>query len=389
MKTKLVIFGLTGDLSTRKLLPALEHIIGSGDYDDLSVIGVSRRNVDVAELLQGSLGNTDLVNKFRVVSMDLAKAEDYVCLRQEINLADDEQALIYLSVPPSAAVDIVDFLGQAGVNGSNVKLLFEKPFGFDLESAKEYLERTAKYFEEYQIYRIDHYAAKDLAQDIIATRRAEAEHETWNNQSITSIEVIASEKIGVEDRATFYEETGALKDFIQGHLLQVLALILMDIPADFDDEKLSSYRLRALEAIVPADPALAIRAQYAGYQEAVGNPGSLTETFASLGLKSNDERWVGVDLRVTTGKALAAKRSYTVVRFNDGSDHVLKENPDTAKMDAYERVLIEAIAGHKTIFTTGEEVLRAWEIVTPVLADWEFDDAPLKQYEPGTSVDAL
>src|SRR5664279_5935207 len=132
MKTKLLIFGITGDLSTRKLLPALEQIISTGDFDDLSVIGVSRGQVDVSALLQGSLSNTNLADKITVFSMDLTAAGDYLKLKEFVSLDDDEQLIIYLSVPPSVASSIVDFLGEAGLNTSNVKILFEKPFGVDL-----------------------------------------------------------------------------------------------------------------------------------------------------------------------------------------------------------------------------------------------------------------
>lgn len=389
MSTKLVVFGLTGDLSRRKLLPALEHIFATGEYDDLSVIGVSRREVDVRELLHSSLGNEDLVDKLSFVTMDLAEPADYRHLKDELDLKPDDQALIYLSVPPSASADIVDFLGQAGLNTPNVKLLFEKPFGFDYDSAKDFLDRTAEHFSEDQIYRIDHYMGKDVATRLVALRRsAENHHHSWGNHSIASVEVVAIETLDIEGRAVFYEQTGALRDFLQGHLMELLSLVLMPVPADFNENNLAEYRLQALEKLQPADPARAARAQYEGYQHAVENPGSQTETFAQVKLNSTDPNWKGVDLCLTSGKSLDRKLSAVVINYQDGTYEVFDEariTVDGRKLDAYERVLLEAIAGRKTIFTTGPEVLRSWQILAPVQEAWELDDQPIPVYPQGSS----
>ena len=387
MKTKLVLFGITGDLSTRKLLPALGDILDSGECD-LSVIGVSRRDVDVAELLRSSTGRDDLADRFSIFSMDLANGDDYVRLKESLALQDDEQALIYLSVPPSAAADIVDFLGQAGLNSSNIKLLFEKPFGFDLASAHDFLERTARYYDESQLYRIDHYAAKDMAQEVV---RRHAEDETGHRE-IESVTIVATEKIGVEGRAGFYEQTGALKDFVQGHLMQLLALVLMDAELPFQADQLALYRLKALSMVQPANPAQSTRAQYGGYADEVGNPGSTTETFVNVMLQSTAPRWEGVPLQLVTGKALDAKRSQIIVRYKDGGEVVIEDGTlpvDGRRLDAYERVLIDAINGDKMVFTTGPEVIRAWEIVQPLLNAWENNDLAMKQYSQGSTVDAI
>jgi len=386
MKTKLVIFGITGDLSQRKLVPVLEQVVQ--DVPDLEIIGVSRRDVAVSEVVTDSL-----IPFTRMVTMDLASAADYDRLRDEINLGDDEQTLIYLSVPPSAAADIVDFLGQAGLNEANVKLLFEKPFGFDLESAREFLERTARYFQEGQIFRIDHYAAKELSQRLLLLRaNDETHHHHWSNESVSAVEVIASEQIGVEERSFFYEQTGALRDFLQGHLLQLLALVTMDA-TNVHIDTLPERRLAALEAMEPADPTKTARAQYEGYADAVGNPGSLTETFVHMELESADERWQGVPFMLTTGKALDKKRSIICIHYKDGTEEVFNEEeifPDQGrKRDAYERVLLEAIAGNKGIFTTSPEVLRAWEIVSAVQEHWNMDDQPLALYEQGSTIDQV
>jgi len=382
MKTKLVIFGITGDLSRRKLLPGLLEILKTGEFDDLSIVGVSRRDVDVAELLSS---RSELVNRTTIFKMDLAEARDYMRLKESLALGEDEQALMYLSVPPGASADIVDFLGQAGLNTSNVKILFEKPFGFDLASAQEMIERTAQYFSEDQLYRIDHYMAKNVAQEIIQLRRnAENHHHSWSADSIQSISVIATETIGVEGRGEFYEQTGALRDLIQGHLMQLLSLMIMDNPADFPLDDLPSHRLEALNHLQLGDPLKTVRAQYHGYQEEVGNSGSLTETLAQVRLSSDLPRWQGVNLILTTGKKLAEKKTYITVKYKDGTEDIFEEKSPSGERlpDAYERVLVEAIQGNKAIFTTSPEVLRAWEIVAPIQEAWAMTNTPLNSYSP-------
>ena len=425
MKTKLLIFGITGDLSTRKLLPALKEIIATGEFDELSIIGVSRRDVDVSELLMSSVGDTGLADKVSVFSMNLARASDYVKLKDFIQLTDDEQLLVYLSVPPQAATQIVDFMGEAGVNSPNVKLMFEKPFGVDLVSAHDVIARTARYYDESQIYRIDHYLAKEMAQNIVAFRGGNAlfSH-IWNNNFVDAIEVVASEKIGIEGRADFYEPTGALRDVLQGHVLQLLALTLMDIPHDFDWSELPELRLRALQHIKSADPDKAIRAQYDGYQNEVENPGSGTETFVSLELQSDQPRWQGVPIRVSTGKALSHKTTEVRIHLkklheaqsnciifriqpNEGIDiELFTKKPgydrefetkelsfnfaeDEKLPDAYEQVIVDAIRSRKSLFTSSEEVLRAWEILEPVQTAWGMNNQPLRTYMQQSRIDDI
>jgi glucose-6-phosphate 1-dehydrogenase len=425
MKTKLLIFGITGDLSTRKLLPALRSIITSKTVSELQVIGVSRQEVDVKRLLVSSLGDTKLSSCVSVFSMDLAKNDDYARLKDYIDLGDDEQLLIYLSVPPMASTQIVDFMGRAGINTPNVKLLFEKPFGVDLVSAQEVILRTAQYYNEAQIYRIDHYLAKEMAQNIIAFRGGNAlfDH-VWNGQSIEKIEVVALEEIGIEGRANFYEQTGALRDFLQGHLMQLLALVLMDIPANLDWDTLPGQRLAALKSVLSGDPYLAVRAQYEGYQHEVNNLGSLTETFVSLRLASKDPRWKDVPLILTTGKALSKKTTEVRVyfrKFHDAQSNCLvfriqpdegieidlftkkpgyerkferqklnyRYEEDDVLPDAYEQVIVDAIASKKSLFTSGDEVLESWRILQPVLDSWEMADRPLFIYPKGSSTHTI
>jgi glucose-6-phosphate 1-dehydrogenase len=388
MKTQLVIFGITGDLAGRKLLPALDSIIKTGDYNDLSIVGVSRREVDLGELLTD---HKPLVGRTQLFTMDLADAAAYHRLKSFLEASGADQTLFYLSVPPGAAADIVDFLGQAGLNDPTYKVLFEKPFGYDLASAEAFIARTARYFNEDQLYRIDHYMAKEIAVQLRTLRQnAENHHHHWNNQSVKAITVVATESIGIEGRTQFYEQTGALRDFVQGHLLELLSLVLIQNPVS---ENLPAQRLKALEQLQPVDPKNATRAQYEGYQDEVANPGSQTETYVAFMTESNDPAWKGVPIRLVTGKALHEKRSYVSVEYTDGTEDVFDEETLTAQdgshLDAYERVLLEAIAGRKDIFTSSPEVIRAWELLAPLQTDWGMNNESLAQYAPGSDVSAM
>ena len=425
MKTKLLIFGITGDLSTRKLLPAIKRIIEGEDATALEIIGISRRKAMMSDVLQSSLGDTDLLNKFSLFTMDVALKEDYMRLKEYVALKDEEQLLVYLSVPPQASTQIVDFLGEAGLNTSNVKLLFEKPFGVDLASAEEMIARTARYFEESQLYRIDHYLAKEMAQNIVALRGGNALFEyMWQSSAIEKIEIIASETIDIEGRAQFYEQTGALRDFLQGHLMQLLALALMDIPHDFDWNELPALRLKALKKLQPARPEQAVRAQYEGYENEVNNIGSRTETFALVQLASSDQRWKDVPIVLVTGKALNEKTTEIHIHLrkfheaqsncitlriqpNEGIEiELFTKKPgydrefETQKLryayasntrlpDAYEHVLIDAIRSRKSLFTSSDEVLESWRVLQPLLSAWEMDNKPLKKYAKGSDTHSI
>lgn len=386
MKTLLVIFGITGDLSTRKLLPALSHIVNEQNLD-LSVLGVSRREFDVQKLVIDTTDNAALTDVTKSFTMDVSQLGDYQNLKQAIEEYRADQTLIYLSVPPGAAAQIVDLLGEAGVNTPDIRLLFEKPFGFDLASAQDFISRTARYFSEDQTYRIDHYMAKEVAAELVSLRRnSENKHHHWGADSVESVTIVASEKIGIEGRAQFYEQTGALRDFIQGHLMQLLALVLMTRPTV--DEKLPEQRLKALQQVHPANPEKSVRAQYEGYQSEASNPGSTVETYGALELESADSNWEGVSLRLVTGKALDEKRSFIEVRGKDGwvavfEEGAVKPDSDERRLDAYERVLLAAIAGDKEIFTGGQEVLESWRIVAPVQQHWDMETQPIALYKPG------
>ncbi len=387
MKTLLVIFGVTGDLSTRKLLPALGNIVNEHESLNLELLGISRREFDINALVTDITGNAKLSAISRSVTMDVSLVDEYQKLKRAIAESNADQTLIYLSVPPGAAAQIVDLLGAAGINMPDVRLLFEKPFGFDLESAKDFLGRTGRYFQEEQIYRIDHYMAKEVAAELLALRRnAETSHKRWCADTVESVTIVASEKIGIEGRAQFYEQTGALRDFVQGHLMQLLSLVLM--PHTTMDDDLPKQRLKALERLKTVSPDKSVRGQYKGYQEEAENIGSTVETFVALELESEDPDWQGIPLRLVTGKALDEKRSYVEIKSKDGLVSVFEEGtvrPDAKdrRLDAYERVLLEAIDAREELFTSGEEVLESWRILASVQEHWSMDSEDIAVYDKG------
>lgn len=445
----LVIFGITGDLSRRKVLPALYHLLKNGLLHDKTVIlGVSRRQIEADELLRTTelcvledskvcdpvvLGR--LHKMLRMHQMDMAKGTDFEALRTRLDDIEHEMQtclsrLYYLAVPPSSYQQMVEQLGSHGLNagcqhGVLSRLLIEKPFGSDLASAERLIACLTEQFEEEQIFRIDHYMAKETAQNILAFRFNNPLFESlWNNRHITRIAIEASEQIGIEGRANFYEGVGALRDIIQSHLLQLLALVAMEPPADDSSASIHAARLQVLRAIQPADPKQAAALQYEGYRQEVDNADSTTETFASLTLAINTDRWRGVPVRMRTGKNLADKRTAVVITFDSedatppnhfriylqptegisvgvrvkqpGFEHKL----ETAEMefsyarsfgtepghpDAYERVMVDAIRGDRTLFTSSDEVVAAWRIVQPLLTAWQ-NEQPAT-YRPGTPIE--
>ena len=434
--TILVIFGITGDLSRRYLLPALSEICKSTDIgQDFKVLGVSRRQVDIDEVF--GAGEKNLKGYSQIFTLDLSDRADYEKLKDRLGKLSQEfsqqpQVIFYLSVPPAAAGAIAGVLGKSALNKPHMKLLLEKPFGYDLPSAQEMVTRIGKYFSQDQVYRIDHYLAKEMAQNITVFLGSNTLfRDIWNNQFIDGINIIASEKIGIEGRANFYESTGALRDIIQSHLLQLAALVLMEPCSDiFDFEEIPRRRLAALQAIAPIPkdkcPEVVRRAQYQGYQAEVSNPGSVVETFVSLKLQSTNPRWQGVPIRLTTGKNLDQKLTEIRVNFKKTSassanelafqiqpdegielDLWVKEPGYERKLqklkwsfdydqhfpgrlpDAYEMVIVDAMRGNHSLFASSEEVLASWQILQPVLECWALNADDLKTYKPGSPIEQI
>ncbi len=418
--TVLVIFGITGDLSRRYLLPALAGICQNSQLGkDFKILGISRRGVDLNEVF----GEHEqiLTDHSQMLTMDLAKASEYSRLSAKIDeisksLGGEPQVIFYLSIPPAAVSGIVELLGQTGLNNKH-KILLEKPFGFDAVSASELVDHIAKYFKEEQVYRIDHYLAKQMVQNItIYLSQNIWLKEVANRQFVEKIEIDALESIGIEGRAAFYESTGALRDFIQSHLLQLAALVLMEPCEDVTDfEELPPRRLAALRSMEPIGEEVcvryAVRGQYEGYEQDAGNPGSKVETFVSLPIYSSSPRWLGVPIVLTTGKKLDQK--LTEIRI-----HFKQDNPADAKMlsmqiqpkqhieltkwlqtknipqdfkqpasslpDAYQQVLADAMRSNHGLFASSDEVLASWRILQPLQSYWYMHNN-LLIYKPGSS----
>jgi glucose-6-phosphate 1-dehydrogenase len=451
----LVIFGITGDLTRRYLLPALYHLAGDNLLPEhFEIIGVTRRQFTVQELLDGLKTEitrlegecdeeclTKLGSRMRIVTMDLNDPGDYSALKTTLDELESQRGmclnrLFYLSIPAGSYGPVVDMLGSSGLNSGCVhgvadsRLMVEKPFGYDLASATELIARTKHSFRESQIYRIDHYLAKETAQNILTFRFSNPIFKAvWDRHAIDRIEVTAAESIGIEGRAAFYEPTGALRDLIQSHLLQVLSLVIMEEPSTLTATHVHAEKLKALEAITPVAPnevtKRAVRGQYNGYREEVKNPDSYTETFARITLDINNDRWRGVPVIVQTGKRLDRKTTQVTLYFNSKGNHdqagntltfriqpdegiiidLLAKKPgfdhqtervemafnyhhsfgDHVHPDAYERVLMDGIRGDQTLFATSDEVLASWRIVESVVQEWAKNADGLKLYQPGVA----
>jgi len=363
--------------------------------------------------------------------MDYENPAEYQKLKTKLGQLDCDQIIFYFAVPPDAVLPIVQKLGEARLNSSKYKLLMEKPFGADLASAKKLVAAANRHFDEDQIYRIDHYLAKEMVQNVAVFLGSNALfRHVWDNSFIDYVEIVVAEKIGVEGRAGFYEQTGALRDIVQSHLLQLAALTLMEpCPHDYDFSDLPQRRLAALKQMSVDKRHLAqtlVRGQYRGYAKEVGNPSSLVETFVALRLESADPRWQNVPIYLATGKKLDQK--LTQIRVNFKKDSQSEANRLTLRIqpregielelwvkqpgyerrlqkrslsfnyeqdfeerlpDAYEQVIVDAIRGSHSLFAGSQEVLESWRILQPVLDYWRRQtDAP-RLYAPGSSVEQV
>ncbi|HSX02241.1 MAG TPA: glucose-6-phosphate dehydrogenase [Candidatus Saccharimonadia bacterium] len=428
----LIIVGISGDLARRKLLPALRQIAAAGELPrEFRVIGITRRQLNVASL---TAGDAFLAAHLELYQMDLAEVAAYDGLKRHLaqleqQLGGAAQRLYYLSVPPQVSGPIVQLLGESGLAAMpDSKLLLEKPFGTDLASAEDFIAHTQRHFTEDQIYRIDHYLAKEMAQNLLVFRGGNALfRRTWNHEFIERIELLASEEIGIEGRSAFYEQTGALRDLVQSHLLQLAALTLMEVPPAGDETQLRAARLAALQALQPpVDSTRDVRrGQYIGYRAEVANPASATETFVSLTLRSHDPRWQGVPITLTTGKGLARKTTEIRIHYRQseadeanelvlrvqpregieldlwakrpGYDHRLERVPlefaysrhFDSLPEAYERVLVDAMRSRRSLFASSEEVLASWRILAPVQRAWGMSDKDLILYPLGSEPAAV
>ncbi len=449
----IVIFGITGDLSRRYLLPSLYHLMKDNLlHDKTRIVGITRGNMSPKELLdQTKMCGQDNENvcdpkalqqmqaNTTIMHMDLINQADYIELHKQLDDIESKEGvcmnrLYYLSIPPQVYTPVIRLLDEAGLNTScqhgraMTRLLVEKPFGFSLSSAEELIVTTEHVFREEQVFRIDHYLAKETVQNILTFRFRNPIFESlWDRHHIASITINAYQKIGIEGRAVFYEPLGALRDFIQSHLLQILAIVTMDRPKEFTSEQIHLSKQALMRHIepIPADQVgkRTRRGQYEGYREEVNNQHSTTETYAEIKVFINNSRWQNVPIYLSTGKALSERKTEVCIDFygkegemmnrlrfriqpNEGIElDLLTKRPgfrdevnqtamdfsyqhdfeNHGHPDAYERVLVDAVRGDHTLFATSEEVLASWRVIQPALDEWSKRNDDLFFYERGAT----
>jgi glucose-6-phosphate 1-dehydrogenase len=432
----LVVFGITGDLARRSTLPALYDLTQRGLLE-CPVIGVGRRALSrkeflghVTDVITAKKKNLDekvlreLLARMSYVSGDAEEGALYDRLRTA--LADATTPVFYLATPPSMFREVAEELATEGLISDRSRLVVEKPFGTDLASARELNRRLTAIVPEERLFRIDHFLGKEPVQDIMYLRFANALFEPiWNREHVESIQITMAEDFGVEDRGPFYDPVGALRDVVQNHLLQVLALVAMEPPSG-DADAIPRRRADVFRAMPAADPSTVVRGQYVGYRAIDGvRPDSNTETFVALRLEIENWRWAGVPILVRAGKALARTATEIVVRLQrvphlrwgahlldcPGHDDIAlrigrqagmsiylraktpgKEVSQPVSLDLdfaeelgeppgpYERLLADALRGDSTLFPRWEVIEETWRIVQPVLDA----PSPIEPYERGS-----
>jgi glucose-6-phosphate 1-dehydrogenase len=440
-----VLVGATGDLSRRKLLPGLFHLISAGFIPGCRIIGVSLDELDADGFRAIA---RDAVNQFFTRKVHeaewaaFADSLDYVPMaagaatlkaaidKAESALGGEARRVHYLSVPPRAALPAVRLLAEAGVVEKS-RIIMEKPFGTDLDSAVSLNRRLHEVFSEDQIFRIDHFLGKEPAQNILAFRFANGLFEPiWNRNFIDHVQIDVPETLGLGKRSGFYETVGAYRDMVVTHLFQILGFMAMEPPTALEPAPISEEKNKVFRSLLPLDPRFVVRGQYTGYRSEDGvDPESDTETFIALKCMIDNWRWAGVPFFLRTGKKLAEGQRIISIAFREppksmfpvgsgvgaqGPDHLTFDLADASKMslsfygkrpgpgmrldklslqfamhdtgligdvlEAYERLILDAMRGDHTLFTTAEGIERLWEVSIPLLEA----PPPVRLYEPGS-----
>lgn len=458
-----VVFGGNGDLAERKLLPALYHRDHDGQIPDASrIIGASRseisdedyrafarqalaKHVDAADMHQVSVDR--FLSRLHYRKVDARADEGWDDLRALLDEAgEDRVRAFYLAVGPSLFADFARQIGERGLSSANMRLVVEKPVGRDLKSACELNQIIADHFTEEQVFRIDHYLGKETVQNLMVLRFANALYEPiWNSAHIDHVQITVAESVGLEGRAGYYDKSGALRDMVQNHIVQLMCLVALEPPSALDADALRDEKLKVLRALRPIDASnvesRTVRGQYKagasdggavkGYLDDLGNGESNTETFVAIKAEINNWRWAGVPFYLRTGKRLSERMSEIVVTFrpiphsifagaagnivqnqlvmrlqpNEGvKQWLMIKDPGPGGMrlrhvpldmsfaesfrvrnpDAYERLLMDVIRGNQTLFMRRDEVEAAWKWVDPILDAWEEKGMKPQGYTAGT-----
>ncbi|MEA2424799.1 MAG: glucose-6-phosphate 1-dehydrogenase [Thermoleophilaceae bacterium] len=459
----IVIFGASGDLAHRKLLPALYALAYRSLLPDkFAILGVARTEqtseewrADIEAALREHARDPFedkawewLSSRMEYTPMEFADDEAEDKMAQQLATFDDERGtagnrLYYLAVPPSAIGTIVGELGKRRTAKGWTRIICEKPFGHDLASAKQLNAEIAEHFAENEVFRIDHYLGKETVQNMLALRFANGIFEPiWNRQFIDHVQITVAESIGIEGRAAFYEQAGAIRDIFQNHLLQLVALTAMEPPVDFHADSVRNEKVKVLHALHTPGPKHIVRGQYGrgfvegkevlGYREEEGVAAdSLTETYFAAKLYVDNWRWADTPFYVRAGKRLARRETTIAIQFKraphppfeESAGEGLRPNvllihiqPDegvslavgakvpgqgmsirTVHMDflyggafrtglpeAYERLILDALFGDATLFTRTDEVEEQWSLVDTIVAAWKRDKPAFPNYEAGT-----
>lgn len=441
----IVLFGATGDLAKRKLLPGLLHLARSGLLTDYRIVGTSLDNLDASGFRQVARTAIDEFGRTPVSPAEwesFARRLDYVptgvgvpglihkAARAQADLGGRPRLLHYLSVPPGAAPGVVATLREADLV-DRARIIMEKPFGTDLPSARSLNNAVHGVFDEEQVFRIDHFLGKEAAQNILALRFANGLFEPiWNRQHIAHVQIDVPETLTVGTRGRFYEETGAFRDMVVTHLMQVMAFMAMEPPVALEPDAINEEKNKVFRALKPIRPEHVVRGQYEGYR---AEPGVLedshTETFVAVRCEIDNWRWAGVPFFLRTGKGLAETARIISIAFREpprglfpsgsgigryGPDHLTFDLAEAARLslsfygkrpgagmrlhktslqfslhdepdgddvlEAYERLIYDAMTGDRTLFTSATGIERLWEVSSAILDD----PSPVLPYAPGS-----
>ncbi len=450
----LVIFGGTGDLARRKILPGLYRRFVAGQMpDEARIIGAARSELDegsyrdmVREAIEEVVaedrreGDTlaAFLDRVTYIPIDAHGDGGWDALKESVR--DDVVRAFYFSVAPSLFGSLAERLHERGIAHGESRIVVEKPFGRDLASARRLNDTLAEHFDERQIYRIDHYLGKETVQNLMVVRFGNVLFEPlWNSQYVDHIQITVAETVGVAGRGSYYDKSGAMRDMVQNHLMQLLCLTAMEPPSRFEPDEVRDEKLKVIRALDPVRKADVVRGQYeAGdapsYRDDVEDPRSRTESFVALKVHLSNWRWAGTPFYLRTGKRLRARQSEIAVAFKDAPHSIFGEGSQTHRNvltirlqpnegitlgvtikepgpggmrlidvpldmtfadalgpdvedvpDAYERLVMDVIRGNQTLFMRGDEVEAAWAWTDPLIARWEDGGDPPKPYEPGSA----